>query len=53
MKLFSIKYMLLTVGAALLAACSSDGEVRDLQVTAVQSFYEPADAKSVVLQSSS
>ena len=53
MKLFSIKYMLLTVGAALLAACSSDGEVRDLQVTAVQSIYEPADAKSVVLQSSS
>ena len=53
MKLFSIKYILLTVGAALLAACSSDGEVRDLQVTAVQSIYEPADAKSVVLQSSS
>ena len=53
MKLFSIKYMLLTLGAALLAACSSDGEVRDLQVTAVQSIYEPADAKSVVLQSSS
>lgn len=53
MKLFSIKYMLLTVGAALLAACSSDGEVRDLQVTALQSIYEPADAKSVVLQSSS
>ena len=53
MKLFSIKYMLLTVGAALLAACSSDGEVRDLQVTAVQSIYEPADAESVVLQSSS
>ena len=53
MKLFSIKYMLLTVGTALLAACSSDGEVRDLQVTAVQSIYEPADAKSVVLQSSS
>ena len=53
MKLFSIKYMLLTLGTALLAACSSDGEVRDLQVTAVQSIYEPADAKSVVLQSSS
>ena len=53
MKLFSIEYMLLTLGAALLAACSSDGEVRDLQVTAVQSIYEPADAKSVVLQSSS
>ena len=53
MKLFSIKYMILTLGAALLAACSSDGEVRDLQVTAVQSIYEPADAKSVVLQSSS
>ena len=53
MKLFSIKYMLLTLGTALLAAGSSDGEVRDLQVTAVQSIYEPADAKSVVLQSSS
>ena len=53
MKPFSNKYMPLTLGAALLAACSSDGEVRDLQVTAVQSIYEPADAKSVVLQSSS
>lgn len=35
-----------------LAACSSDGEVRHLGVTAVQSLYEPDNGKSVVLQSS-
>jgi hypothetical protein len=35
-----------------LIACSNDGEVRDLGVTAVKKFYEPEHAKDVVLQSS-
>jgi hypothetical protein len=35
-----------------LAACSSNGEVRDLGVTAVKTFYEPENGKSVVLQAS-
>lgn len=33
-------------------ACSSDGEVRDLGVTAVQKLYEPNDGKVLELQSS-
>lgn len=33
-------------------ACSSDGEVRDLGVTAVQTLYEPDNGKAVVLQAS-
>lgn len=33
-------------------ACNNDGEVRDTGVTAVKSFYEPDNAKAVVLQSS-
>ena len=34
------------------AACSSDGEVRNLGVTAVNTLYEPDNGKSVVLQAS-
>lgn len=35
-----------------LVACSSNGEVRDLGVTAVQALYEPDNGKAVVLQAS-
>ncbi|MDR0394523.1 MAG: SusE domain-containing protein [Tannerella sp.] len=35
-----------------MVACSNDGEVRDLGVTAVKKFYEPDNAKDIVLQSS-
>lgn len=35
-----------------LIACSDDGEVRDLDVTAVGSLYEPDNGKSIVLQAS-
>ncbi len=33
-------------------ACNSDGEVRDLGVTAVKNLYEPVDGRALVLQSS-
>ena len=33
-------------------SCSNDGEVRDLGVTAVKSFYEPDNGKAIVLQPS-
>ena len=33
-------------------SCSSDGEVRDLGVTAVNSLYEPDNGKAIVLQPS-
>ena len=33
-------------------SCSSDGEVRNLGVTAVKTFYEPDNGKAVVLQPS-
>ena len=35
------------------AACTSDMNYKDAQVTAVKSLYEPADNKSVALQTSS
>lgn len=38
---------------AALAACDSDGEVRHLGVTAVESLYGPKDGADVVLQNSS
>src|SRR5665647_2955910 len=45
----------LTIFASLLLAfvgCTKDEGLRDTRVSAVASFYEPADAKSIVLQSS-
>ncbi len=33
-------------------ACSDDGEVRDLDVTAVSAFYEPDNGKTIALQAS-
>jgi len=35
-----------------LIACSSDGEVRGLSVSAVKELYEPANGKTIVLQAS-
>ena len=46
-KLSIIIYLFLAV-----AGCTSDGEVRDLNVTAVKALYEPDNGKAVVLQSS-
>ena len=45
---------LLTIASFIFAfiACSDDGEVRDLDVTAVRSFYEPDNGKTITLQAS-
>ncbi len=45
---------LLTVASFIFAfiACSDDGEVRDLDVTAVRSLYEPDNGKTITLQAS-
>lgn len=45
---------LFTVASFIFAfiACSDDGEVRDLDVTAVRSFYEPDNGKTITLQAS-
>ena len=45
---------LFTVSAFIFAfiACSDDGEVRDLDVTAVRSLYEPDNGKTITLQAS-
>ena len=45
---------LFTVAAFIFAfiACSDDGEVRDLDVTAVRSLYEPDNGKTITLQAS-
>jgi hypothetical protein len=48
----AIKYMMLFGFFLAFAACSSDGEVRHLGVTAVKSLYEPDNGKAVILQSS-
>lgn len=52
MKAEYIKIFMITSLIASLMACSSDGEVRHLGVTPVQSLYEPADGRTLVLQSS-
>lgn len=44
--------MMLFAFAMVFAACSSDGEVRHLGVTAVKALYEPDNGKAVVLQAS-
>ncbi|WP_319229285.1 SusE domain-containing protein [Draconibacterium orientale] len=45
---------LFTVASFIFAfiACSDDGEVRDLDVTAVRSLYEPDNGKTITLQAS-
>lgn len=50
-KIFNISILVSLIIA--FSACSSDGEVRDLGVTAVSKLYEPNDGRAVVLQSSS
>lgn len=53
MKITFARYILPFALSAALVACSSNGEVRDLDVNAVDKLYSPADQKAVVLQSSS
>ena len=52
MKIVSIKYIMLFAFALVFAACSSDGEVRHLGVTAVKALYEPDNEKAADLQAS-
>ncbi len=52
MKAIYIKIIMIISLIASFMACSSDGEVRDLGVTPVQSLYEPVDGRTLVLQSS-
>ena len=52
MKAISITYATLFSFILAFTACSSDGEVRDLGVTAVKTLYEPDNGKAVVLQPS-
>jgi len=51
MKTLLIKFTLLFSIVLAFSACD-DEELRDTRVTAVKMLYEPADAKSVILQSS-
>lgn len=52
MKTIYIKITIILYFFFALLGCSSNGEVRDLNVTAVNKLYEPDDGKAVVLQSS-
>ncbi|MDR1097565.1 MAG: SusE domain-containing protein [Tannerella sp.] len=52
MKTVMIKLTIIISLTVALVACSSNGEVRDLGVTAVQALYEPDNGKAVVLQAS-
>lgn len=52
MKAIFIKYTLVLSFLFVWGACSEDGEVRDLGVTSVQTFYEPVNGKTFVLQPS-
>lgn len=47
-----IKIMMLACSLFAFIACSNDGELRDLDVSAVKAFYEPANGKAIVLQAS-
>ena len=52
MKKIVIKLVTVASFIFALIACNDDGEVRDLDVTAVSSLYEPDNGKAIVLQSS-
>lgn len=52
MKTLFIKLSIILSSFLAFVACTNDGEVRDLNVTAVKALYEPDNGKVVVLQSS-
>lgn len=52
MKNITIKLLALVILVSLFSACDSEGEVRELGVTAVKTLYEPVDGRTLVLQSS-
>ncbi|MCW0483885.1 SusE domain-containing protein [Gaoshiqia sediminis] len=52
MKKILIKLFIVSAFIFAFIACSDDGEVRDLDVTAVGSLYEPDNGKTIALQAS-
>jgi len=52
MKAIIIKLTILTSFIFAFFACNNDGEVRELNVSAVKTLYEPDNGKAIVLQSS-
>ncbi|WP_423129186.1 SusE domain-containing protein [Gaoshiqia sp. Z1-71] len=52
MKKIWIKLLVVSAFIFAFSACSDDGEVRDLEVTAVGSLYEPDNGKTITLQAS-
>lgn len=52
MKTLLIKLTILFSIVVAFSGCEKDNELRDTRVTSVKMLYEPADAKSLVLQSS-
>lgn len=52
MKTIIIQSIIITAFIFTFIACSNDGEVRDLGVTAVKTLYEPDNGQGVVLQAS-
>jgi hypothetical protein len=52
MRTILFKLSIIAVLSLVLVSCSSDGEVKNLGVTAVKMLYEPDDGKTIVLQSS-
>lgn len=52
MKNKTINLLILTILVTFFSACDSEGEVRELGVTAVKTLYEPVDGRTLVLQSS-
>lgn len=52
MKTIFIKLTIITSLLLAFVGCSKDDELKNTHVTAVKTLYEPADGKSVVLQSS-
>lgn len=52
MKKILIKLFIIASFISAITACSDDGEVKDLDVTAVNSLYEPDNGKTLTLQAS-
>ncbi len=52
MKNILLRLTILLSLSLMLLSCDSDGEVRDLGVTAVETLYDPVDGRTLILQSS-
>jgi hypothetical protein len=52
MKKVSFKILIIVSFIFTFIACSNNGEVRELNVSAVKALYEPAEGKAIILQAS-